>query len=42
VIESEQFSHHCGQGEFVRFAFGAQVLVKTREDGVVPSGGEGM
>ena len=41
VIEGEQeFSHHCGESEFVRFAFGAQTLVKARQDRIEASGRE--
>ena len=41
VIEGEQeFSHHCGEGELMGCAFGAQTLVKAREDWIVTRGGK--
>ena len=39
VIESEEeFPHDCCESEFVRFAFGTQTLVKTRQDRIEASG----
>ena len=41
LIEGEEeFSHHGGEGQFVRFAFGAQTLVKVRQDRVEACGRE--
>ena len=40
VESEEEFSHDGGQSEFVWFAFGAQALIKTRQDRVVASGAE--
>ena len=40
VKGEEEFSHDCGQSEFVWFAFGAQALIKTRQDRIVASGAE--
>ncbi len=38
VIESEEeFPHDCCESEFVRFAFGAQTLVKARQDRIEAS-----
>ena len=36
MIEGEEeFSHNSGESQFVRFAFGAQTLVKAGEDWVI-------
>ena len=41
LIESEEeFSHHCGESQLVGFTFGAQTLVKARQDRVEASGRE--
>lgn len=41
LIEGEEeFSHHGGEGQFVRFAFGPQTLIKARQDRVEASGRE--
>src|SRR6266496_3465408 len=40
VENDEKFSHDGSQGEFVRFAFGAQTLVKRREDMITTSRGQ--
>ena len=37
----EEFSGGGGQGDFGRFAFGAQALVKLAQDGIVTGGDEG-
>jgi hypothetical protein len=40
VENDEKFSHDGSQGEFVRFTFGAQTLIKRREDMVATSRGQ--